>query len=29
MLYPTILIAEGGEIVDEWEVTARNRKITF
>ena len=29
MLYPSILIAEGGEIVDEWEVTARNRKITF
>ena len=29
LLYPTILVAEGGEIVDEWEVTARNRKIKF
>ena len=29
ILYPSILIAENGEIVDEWEVTARNRKIRF
>lgn len=28
-LYPEILIAQSGEIVDKWEVTARNRKITF
>ena len=28
-LYPSILIAEQGELVDEWEVTARNRKITY
>lgn len=29
LLYPTILVAENGEIVDEWDVTARNRKINF
>lgn len=28
-LYPTIFVAKNGEIVDEWAVTARNRKITF
>lgn len=29
LLYPSILIAEGGEITGEWDVTARNRKINF
>jgi len=29
MLYPEILIAENGEIKEAWEVTARNRKITY
>lgn len=28
-LYPSILVAEEGYIVDEWEVTARNRKLTI
>lgn len=28
-LYPSILIAEGGEIVDEWEVTVRNRTLRY
>lgn len=28
-LYPSALVAQDGEIVDEWEVTARNRKITY
>lgn len=28
-LYPSVLIAENGEITGEWEVTARNRKIHF
>lgn len=28
-LYPSVLIASGGEIVEEWDVTARNRKITI
>lgn len=27
-LYPAVLVAEGGKVVDEWEVTARNRKLT-
>ena len=29
LLYPSILVAQNGEIVAEWEVTARNRKIHF
>lgn len=29
ILYPSILVAEKGEIIGEWEVTARNRKINF
>ena len=29
MLYPEILIAEDGEIIDRWETTARDRKITW
>ncbi len=28
-LYPSILIAKNGKIIDEWIVTARNRKITI
>ncbi len=28
-LYPEVLIAQKGEIVDRWTVTARNRKITY
>lgn len=28
-LYPSAIVVENGEIVDEWEVTARNRKITY
>lgn len=28
-LYPSVLVVEHGEIVDKWEVTARNRKITY
>lgn len=28
-LYPSVTVVENGEIVDEWEVTARNRKITY
>lgn len=28
-LYPSVLIAEQGELVDEWIVTARNRRITY
>ncbi len=28
-LYPEILIARGGEIRENWKVTARNRKITY
>lgn len=28
-LYPEILVAKGGRIADHWEVTARNRKITY
>ena len=28
-LYPEILVAQGGEIVDRWPVTARNRMITL
>lgn len=27
-LYPSILVAENGLLVDEWEVTARNRRLT-
>ena len=29
MLYPSIMIANGGKIVDEWPVTARDRKINY
>ncbi|WP_125115519.1 D-TA family PLP-dependent enzyme [Agathobaculum sp. Marseille-P7918] len=28
-LYPSVIVVENGEVVDEWEVTARNRKITY
>ncbi len=28
-LYPQIMVARRGEITNEWEVTARNRKITY
>ena len=28
-LYPSVLVASRGEIVDEWEITARNRRIKF
>jgi len=28
-LYPEVLVAQGGKIVDRWQVTARNRKITY
>lgn len=28
-LYPAVWVAENGEIVDQWEITARNRKINF
>lgn len=28
-LYPDVLVARNGEIVDKWEVTARNRKLTI
>lgn len=28
-LYPEILVAKDGEIVEKWEVTARNRKINY
>lgn len=28
-LYPSILVAQNGEIIDTWEVVARNRKLTF
>jgi D-serine deaminase-like pyridoxal phosphate-dependent protein len=28
-LYPSVFVAENGKIVDTWEVTARNRKITI
>lgn len=28
-LYPSIIIVENNEIIDEWDVTARNRKITY
>ena len=29
LLYPEILIAENGEIIDHWETTARDRRITW
>lgn len=29
VLYPSVLIADNGEITEEWEVTARNRKINY
>ena len=29
VLYPSILVAEQGEIVDEWDITARDRKISL
>lgn len=29
LLYPSVLVAEGGAITEEWEVTARDRKINF
>lgn len=28
-LYPAVLVAQNGNIIEEWEVTARNRKLTF
>lgn len=28
-LYPSALVAEDGKIVDEWQITARNRKINY
>ena len=28
-LYPSVFVVEKGRIVDEWEVTARNRKLMF
>ncbi|MEF9880428.1 MAG: D-TA family PLP-dependent enzyme, partial [Clostridia bacterium] len=28
-LYPSILVVQDGEIIDQWLVTARNRKITI
>ena len=28
-LYPELLVAQGGKIVDTWQVSARNRKITY
>lgn len=28
-LYPSVIVVENGEIVDEWQITARDRKITF
>lgn len=28
-LYPSALVARNGEIIGEWEITARNRKITY
>ena len=28
-LYPSILVAQGGKVIETWEVTARNRKISI
>jgi D-serine deaminase-like pyridoxal phosphate-dependent protein len=28
-LFPSVLVAEGGRIIGEWEVSARNRRITI
>lgn len=28
-LYPEVLVVSGGSIIDSWEITARNRKITY
>ena len=28
-LYPEVLIAQDGKIIDHWQVTARNRRINF
>jgi D-serine deaminase-like pyridoxal phosphate-dependent protein len=28
-LYPTVLVAEGGKLVDEWDVVARVRRLTY
>ena len=28
-LYPEILVAKDGQVADRWQVTARNRRITY